>query len=130
MGQKDILEIEFSKAPQLTPLESEILTQYQRLAIQLNTLSREIRHLSTTNNELIAEQGSDDKDTGGEAGELLDNLRNLEMKIGLVYTLFKGAVYSLFLDNEQDNAKEAEEFQNHEGYEDEEEQERDSESVT
>lgn len=130
MGQKDILEIEFSKAPQLTPLESEILTQYQRLAIQLNTLSREIRHLSTTNNELIAEQGSDDKDTGGEAGELLDNLRNLEMKIGLVYTLFKGAVYSLFLDNEQDNAKEAEEFQNHEVYEDEEEQERDSESVT
>jgi DASH complex subunit DAD3 len=28
--------------------------------------------------------------------------RNLEVKIGLVYTLFKGAVYSLFLQHEED----------------------------
>ena len=77
----------------VSPLESQILAQYQHLANQLQTLDQHIQRLTKTT-RLVGDDQSADK--------LLDNYRNLEMKIGLVYNLFKGAVYLLFLQNEED----------------------------
>lgn len=76
----------------VSPLESQILSQYQLLASQLHHLDQEIQKLTKTT-RLVDDQSAD---------KLLDNYRNLEMKIGLVYNLFKGAVYLLFLQNEED----------------------------
>lgn len=78
---------------ELAPTESQILSQYQLLASQLRHLDQEIQKLTRTT-RLVGDEQSADK--------LLDNYRNLEMKIGLVYNLFKGAVYLLFLQNEED----------------------------
>lgn len=108
MARKDVYATDYTKSKLLSPLEAQVLNQYQRLALQLNKLSNEIKLLNTS-------QGHYNTGTGGSSSEenldyinsqtsdqLLDNLRNLEMKIGLVYTLFKGAVYSLFLQYEED----------------------------
>ncbi|ODV68204.1 hypothetical protein HYPBUDRAFT_108377 [Hyphopichia burtonii NRRL Y-1933] len=92
---KDILTADYSKDPLLLPLEAQILAQYQLLAVKLNTLSDEIRKLNHTNVKTTSENSLDQID--GSATELAETLRGLELKIGLVYTLFKGAVYSLFL---------------------------------
>ncbi|CAK7893125.1 DASH complex subunit Dad3p [[Candida] anglica] len=93
MSSKDIYTINYANSTLLSPVESQILTQYQLLASQLNNLSSEIKQLNSANTNKVED---------GNADKLLDNLRNLEMKIGLVYTLFKGAVYSLFLQHEED----------------------------
>lgn len=92
---KDILTADYSKDALLLPLEAQILAQYQLLAVKLNTLSDEIRKLNHTNVKTTSENSLDQID--GSATELAETLRGLELKIGLVYTLFKGAVYSLFL---------------------------------
>lgn len=108
MARKDIYATDYSKSTLISPVEAQILSQYQLLAVQLNTLSSEVKQLnSTTNQSTQVTKGSSSEDgtestNTGSADKLLDNLRNLEMKIGLVYTLFKGAVYSLFLQYEED----------------------------
>lgn len=101
MSQKDIYEVNYLNSTSLSPIEAQILTQYQLLAKQLNTLSSEIENLNSS--ESIANENDVESSAGASnADKLLDNLRNLEMKMGLVYTLFKGAVYSLFLQHEED----------------------------
>ncbi|KAK6456430.1 DASH complex subunit Dad3-domain-containing protein [Scheffersomyces xylosifermentans] len=113
MSTKDLSSIDYSKSALLSPLESQILTQYQFLNSQLLTLNREISKLTSKSIPLSAEEEDDETEdwksaqTAGIGHLLLDNLRNLEMKIGLIHTLFKGAVYTLFM--EQDNAELAEE---------------------
>lgn len=109
MARKDIYATDYSKSTLLSPIEGQILSQYQLLAVQLNTLSNEVKQLNSSTNQNNHPLGkSSSSEDGGEfqnsgsADKLLDNLRNLEMKIGLVYTLFKGAVYSLFLQYEED----------------------------
>lgn len=109
MARRDIYATDYSKSTLLSPIEAQILSQYQLLAVQLNTLSNEVKQLnsSTNQNNHTLGKSSSSEDGGemissGSADKLLDNLRNLEMKIGLVYTLFKGAVYSLFLQYEED----------------------------
>lgn len=120
MARKDILATDYSKSTLLSPTEAEILGQYQLLAAQLNTLSGEIKQLNSTTN-ISNPQGKssssddDNANTNGTADMLLDNLRNLEMKIGLVYTLFKGAVYSLFLQYEEDQNLKNDEEQRRQG---------------
>lgn len=102
---KDIYNIDYTKATSLLPVEAQILSQYQLLATQLKTLNNEIHNLNTSPKQLASQDSN-------SAEKLLDNLRNLEMKIGLVYTLFKGAVYLLFLQNEEDrNLKDSDESQ-------------------
>lgn len=109
MARKDIYATDYTKSTLLSPIEAQILSQYQLLAVQLNTLSSEVKQLNSTTNQnshpLGKSSSSEDgveATNSGSADILLDNLRNLEMKIGLVYTLFKGAVYSLFLQYEED----------------------------
>ncbi|ODV81267.1 uncharacterized protein CANTADRAFT_47572 [Suhomyces tanzawaensis NRRL Y-17324] len=82
----------------LTPLEAQVLAQYRLLAKQLTELSLEIQQLTNKRAQ------SDSQANGGSAHQLSENMRNLEMKIGLIHTLFKGAVYTLFL--EQDGSSE------------------------
>jgi DASH complex subunit DAD3 len=79
----EILNTDFSKNTQLSELEVKILQRYQSLAKRLNQLSQVINRLV----ELPTPQ-------------LLENLRVIESKIALVFTLFKAAVYSLFLQQE------------------------------
>lgn len=79
----EILSVDYSSNPQLSELEVRILQRYQTLAKRLNHLSQAISKLT----ELPTPQ-------------LLENLRVIESKIALVFTLFKAAVYSLFLQQE------------------------------
>lgn len=107
MPPKDVLTTEYYAGNLLSPIEAEILSQYQLLALQLNTLAAEIKKLNSARDQNhLARNLSSDNDTEngalGNADQLVDNLRSLEMKMGLVYTLFKGAVYSLFLQYEED----------------------------
>lgn len=99
----DLLSVDYSQNPHLLELESQILTQYQLLAVKLNTLSDEIRKLNVVNHQTL-EEG----ETDGAATQLAQNLRGLESKIGLVYTLFRGAVYTLFLQGQQNDVKDDE----------------------
>lgn len=109
MARKDIYATDYTKSTLLSPIEAQILSQYQLLAVQLNTLSGEVKQLNSATNQNYNQSGKSsssedgvEASNSGSADKLLDNLRNLEMKIGLVYTLFKGAVYSLFLQYEED----------------------------
>lgn len=79
----------------LSALELQVLSQYQALATNLNALSDEIARL---NQQIPAPRPGQAAD--GSAFALLENMRELERKIGLVYTLFRTAVYSLLLQNE------------------------------
>ena len=115
MSSKDLLSINYGESARLQPLEAEVLTQYQHLAVQLNTLASEIKKLNAS-----AAHETDQ----GDAEYLLDNLRNLEVKIGLVYTQFKGAVYLLFLQHE-----ESLNLQNERGKKEEEEEEQSDEKL-
>lgn len=100
---QDLLSVDYSQNPQLLDLESKILTQYQTLAVKLNTLSDEIRKLHVVNRQPV-EEGENE----GDATQLAQNLRGLESKIGLVYTLFRGAVYTLFLQGQQNEVRDYE----------------------
>ncbi|KAI9772540.1 MAG: hypothetical protein M1840_000745 [Geoglossum simile] len=64
----------------LTPLEQEILDEYARLLGNMNKLS-------TTLNDLA----------DSPTAQVLDSLRGLERKMGLVFTLLKASVYSIVL---------------------------------
>lgn len=92
---KQILSTDFSKSS-LQPLEIQVLTQYQLLAKQLITLNNEITKLTSSATDDIT------------AETLLDNVRILEKKIGLVYTFFQGAVYHIYMKNEYDQSEKEE----------------------
>ncbi|CDR36397.1 CYFA0S01e01156g1_1 [Cyberlindnera fabianii] len=79
----EILTTDFSQSTQLSELELKILQRYQTLALRLN-------HLSAVIDKLISQP----------TPQVLENLRVIESKIALVFTLFKAAVYSLFLQQE------------------------------
>lgn len=90
---KEVYTTDFTQLG-LQPLEVQVLSQYQLLASQLKTLNGEITKLNST-----AEEYKESSDSV-TAEDLLDNLRHLEKRLGLVYTFFQGAVYQLFLQNE------------------------------
>lgn len=98
---KEILTADYLKSTQVSSLEAQVLTQYQFLATQLNVLAGEIGHLTQKSSQVQANQDQGGDSGNGSAHTLAESLRNLERKIGLIHTLFKGAVYTLFL--EQDN---------------------------
>lgn len=88
---KESLTTDYSAFGELLLIEKEILVQYQQLAVKLYKLSDEIAGL----NKKLSLEGSVPADA------LLGNMRNLERKIGLVYTLFKTAVYLMQIQNQE-----------------------------
>ncbi|CCH46505.1 hypothetical protein BN7_6098 [Wickerhamomyces ciferrii] len=80
----ELLSTDYTKqSHQLTKLETDLLIQYQNLARRLHQLSEIINKLVNV-----------------PSAKLLENLEDIENKMALVFTLFKGAVYSLFLQQE------------------------------
>ncbi|KAF5984692.1 dash complex subunit dad3 [Fusarium coicis] len=71
--------------PELTPLEQEVLDEYERLADNMNKLANVLEHLASN-----------------PSTEILDGLRELERKTSLAFTLLKASVYSIVLQQEID----------------------------
>ncbi|KAF7792912.1 hypothetical protein EIP86_004014 [Pleurotus ostreatoroseus] len=74
--------------PALTELEAEVLWEYAKLSQSVKDLIAETRRLNEAPNET-----------------LLRSLRTLEMKMGLVLTLFKASVWAVI--NEQPASEDA-----------------------
>ncbi|KAH3673571.1 hypothetical protein WICMUC_003678 [Wickerhamomyces mucosus] len=91
----ECLTVDYTQTSQLTDLELKILQQYQNLAKRLKYLSQIIAKL-----------------TSSPSPQLLEDLRVIESKIALVFTLFKAAVYSLFLQQESVENQQQEQDQN------------------
>ncbi|KAK9433863.1 DASH complex subunit Dad3-domain-containing protein [Lipomyces doorenjongii] len=64
----------------LSPLEQDLLNEYKRLSQNLNILSGQLAKMASV-----------------PTPEILDNLRVLERKMAIVFTLLKASVYSIFL---------------------------------
>ncbi|KAL2116806.1 hypothetical protein VTJ04DRAFT_8974 [Mycothermus thermophilus] len=71
--------------PELSPLEQEVLDEYERLAENMKKLAQLLDHLASA-----------------PASDILDGLRNLERQTSLVFTLLKASVYSIVLQQEID----------------------------
>ncbi|KAI1132536.1 DASH complex subunit Dad3-domain-containing protein [Nemania abortiva] len=71
--------------PELSPLEQEVLEEYERLAENMKKLASIL-----------------DTMAGQPTTEILDGLRELERKTSLVFTLLKASVYSIVLQQEID----------------------------
>ncbi|ROW04290.1 hypothetical protein VSDG_01114 [Cytospora chrysosperma] len=69
--------------PELSPLEQEVLDEYERLADNMKTLASSIDAMAAR-----------------PTTEILDGLRELERKTSLVFTLLKASVYSIVLQQE------------------------------
>ncbi|RYP11964.1 hypothetical protein DL767_011533 [Monosporascus sp. MG133] len=69
--------------PELSPLEQEVLEEYERLAENMKKLATIL--------DAMADR---------PATEILDGLRELERKTSLVFTLLKASVYSIVLQQE------------------------------
>uniref|UniRef100_A0A0L0P1L5 DASH complex subunit DAD3 n=1 Tax=Candidozyma auris TaxID=498019 RepID=A0A0L0P1L5_CANAR len=92
---KESLSLDYSTFSDLLLIEKELLGEYQLLALKLHALAGEIATLNKQKAVLEAATAAVPADA------LLGNMRNLERKIGLVYTLFKTAVYSMQLQNQE-----------------------------
>ncbi|OIW27274.1 hypothetical protein CONLIGDRAFT_682337 [Coniochaeta ligniaria NRRL 30616] len=71
--------------PELSPLEQEVLDEYERLAENMKKLATQLDDLASA-----------------PASDILDGLRELERKTSLVFTLLKASVYSIVLQQEID----------------------------
>ncbi|KAL2180131.1 DASH complex subunit Dad3-domain-containing protein [Thermothelomyces heterothallicus CBS 202.75] len=71
--------------PELSPLEQEVLEEYERLAENMKNLAAILDDLA-----------------GAPASDILDGLRALERQTSLVFTLLKASVYSIVLQQEID----------------------------
>ncbi|KAI3405018.2 DAD3 [Candida oxycetoniae] len=83
------LLVDYTRVPQLTDLESSVLTEYQNIntnLVKVNQLLKSFTNKNDANNHSI---------------RLIRNLRELETKIPLIYTFFKGAVYSLYAEEDE-----------------------------
>lgn len=69
---------------EMTPLQKSVLERYQSLAESLRELKETLSDLNNTHENSKPE-------------EILQEMREIEVKISLVSTLMKGAVYSLVL---------------------------------
>ncbi|KAK4212221.1 DASH complex subunit Dad3-domain-containing protein [Rhypophila decipiens] len=71
--------------PDLSPLEQDVLEEYERLAENMKKLASILDTLASA-----------------PTTEILDGLRELERKTSLVFTLLKASVYSIVLQQEID----------------------------
>ncbi|WDK09858.1 DASH complex subunit Dad3 [Colletotrichum graminicola] len=82
--------------PELTPLEAEVLEEYEKLADNMKKTLADAAEkppqLASTLEDL----------SGSPSTEILDGLRELERKTSLVFTLLKASVYSIVLQQEID----------------------------
>jgi len=81
-----------SPPPQFSPLEQEVLQEYAKLLTNMNTVrnfGKEARVLMVKVSNLIADMA------GQPTTRILDSLRSLERKTGLVFTFFKASVYAM-----------------------------------
>ncbi|KKA30111.1 hypothetical protein TD95_003061, partial [Thielaviopsis punctulata] len=69
--------------PELTPLEQEVLDEYERLSDNMKKLASVLEDLAANPSTAI-----------------LDNLRDLERKTSLVFTALKSSVYNIILQQE------------------------------
>ena len=89
-------QIDYSQNPSLTRLEASVLTEYQNINKKLIKINAELKSLSLTD------------DPNNKSGIMTKNLRELEMKLPLIYTLFKSSVYGLYTREDDANAEFAE----------------------
>ncbi|CAI4037463.1 hypothetical protein SMKI_02G3400 [Saccharomyces mikatae IFO 1815] len=81
----------------LSPLQQEVLDKYKRLSLDLRALDETIKQLNhSQHHQQHIEQETVSPD------EILQEMRDIEVKIGLVGTLLKGSVYSLILQRKQE----------------------------
>jgi len=71
--------------PELTPLQQEVLEEYERLAENMKKLASTLDDLASN-----------------PTAEIMDGLRDLERKTSLAFTLLKASVYSIVLQQEID----------------------------
>jgi len=72
-----------SPAEDLSPLEQDVLDEYERLAENMKKLASQLDAMANK-----------------PTAEILDGLRQLERKTSLVFTLLKASVYSIVLQQE------------------------------
>ncbi|CAI2167187.1 7091_t:CDS:2 [Funneliformis geosporum] len=82
---------QLTNAPPIN-FEKDILSEYEKLSSHINKINVTITQMNTS--DIVI---------------LVDKLRALEKKIGLVYTLFKASVYSLITASDQENMNNIEE---------------------
>ncbi|KFG82837.1 hypothetical protein MANI_008203 [Metarhizium anisopliae] len=79
------MEQNILSTPELSPLEQELLEEYERLAGNMKQLASVLDDLASN-----------------PSTEILDGLRDLERKTSLAFTLLKASVYSIVLQQEID----------------------------
>lgn len=119
MAKEDIMNIDYSQSSQLTQKQAQVLQEYQKMALHMAQLERELQVLHVEvqskgpkelkhNSHKQGSDGADDSDSIGRSSDgvaapatkLLERYRALETQVALMGTLFKGSVYSLFTENE------------------------------
>lgn len=78
----------------LTPLQENVLEKYRILSQSLQSLDNTIRELNNTKEDR----------TNASPEAVLQEMRDIEIKLGLVGTLLKGSVYSLILQKKNELA--------------------------
>ncbi|CAD6600338.1 HN1_G0016390.mRNA.1.CDS.1 [Saccharomyces cerevisiae] len=81
----------------LSPLQQEVLDKYKQLSLDLKALDETIKELNYSQHR---QQHSQQEIVSPD--EILQEMRDIEVKIGLVGTLLKGSVYSLILQRKQE----------------------------
>ncbi|CAI4277806.1 BDN_1c_G0004130.mRNA.1.CDS.1 [Saccharomyces cerevisiae] len=81
----------------LSPLQQEVLDKYKQLSLDLKALDETIKELNYSQHR---QQHSQQETVSPD--EILQGMRDIEVKIGLVGTLLKGSVYSLILQRKQE----------------------------
>ncbi|CCK70901.1 Dad3p KNAG_0F02360 [Huiozyma naganishii CBS 8797] len=77
----------------LTPLQQSVLEKYSSLSEALHDLDESIKELNRSKEGNSADVSADD---------VLQEMRAIETRIGLIGTLLKGSVYSLILQRGND----------------------------
>ncbi|RKF63910.1 putative dash complex subunit dad3 [Erysiphe neolycopersici] len=85
----------------LSPLEQDVIDEYERLAKNMNKASWKTVHYWSSSQLMSLQFALVLKDMAEKPmTEVLDGLRQLERKTGLVFTLLKASVYSIVLQQE------------------------------
>ncbi|QLL34963.1 hypothetical protein HG536_0H03380 [Torulaspora globosa] len=75
---------------ELSLLQQNVLERYQKLAEVLHSLDSTVKQFNDSSSENVSSE------------VVLQQIREIEVKIGLVGTLLKGSVYSLVLQRRQE----------------------------
>ncbi|CAI5030896.1 CPS_HP_G0102230.mRNA.1.CDS.1 [Saccharomyces cerevisiae] len=78
-------------------MNQEVLDKYKQLSLDLKALDETIKELNYSQHR---QQHSQQETVSPD--EILQEMRDIEVKIGLVGTLLKGSVYSLILQRKQE----------------------------